>query len=173
MFGMDRRDPGRIGVLCSRANPGRIGVSPNATNFSHRQQGHRKERVLPWERGQSCPHGSGTAPPPYCSGSADVLVGKKYGAGGQGRRGRRRSQGISQSPATRCRRKEDEKGCEKLVALGKMPMLPVRGRPCQRSTGFPTRGATDKKVRSPLPCLQKGARASRPMTLTFQGASRF
>jgi len=27
-FRMDRRKPGRIGVLCSRAHPGRIGVSP-------------------------------------------------------------------------------------------------------------------------------------------------
>jgi hypothetical protein len=80
---------------------GSIGILPNVTNFSCRQQGHRKERVLPWERGQSCPHGAGTAPPPYCPGSADVLVGKKYGAVGQGRRGRRRSQEISLSPATR------------------------------------------------------------------------
>jgi acyl-[acyl-carrier-protein]-phospholipid O-acyltransferase / long-chain-fatty-acid--[acyl-carrier-protein] ligase len=47
------------------------------------------------------PAGAETAPPPYCPGSADVLVGKKYGAGGQGRRGRRRSQEISLSLTTR------------------------------------------------------------------------
>ena len=134
-------------------------------------------------------------------GNADVLVVLDLPRHISCRRGRQRSQGNKVAEPSRLRRarcprsfegsnrrergrparmKDEGHFCpslccryEKLVALGKMPMLPVRGRPCQRSTGFPTRGATDKKVRSPLPCLQKGARASRPMTLTFQGASRF
>jgi hypothetical protein len=53
------------------------------------------------------PAGAGTAPPPYCPGSADVLVGKKGGAGGQGRRGRRRSQEISLSTTTKWSRKKE------------------------------------------------------------------
>jgi hypothetical protein len=116
------------------------GRMPNATHFSWGNRGtvyrgtdkndaplscgrdaHAPFYCCPQRSAGILPAGAETAPPPYHPGSADVLVGKKYVAGGQGRRGRRRSQGISQSPATRCGRKEGEKGCEKLVALGILP----------------------------------------------------
>jgi len=100
---------------------GNRGTDKNAPPLSCGWDAHAPFYCCPQRSAGILPAGAGTAPPPYWPGSADVLVGKKYGAGDQGRRGRRRSQGISQSPATRCSRKEDEKGCEKLVTLGETP----------------------------------------------------
>ncbi len=79
---------------------GNRGTDKNGSPLSCGRDAHAPFFCCPQRSAGILPAGAETAPPPYCPGSADVLVGKKYGAGSQGRRGRRRSQEISPSLAT-------------------------------------------------------------------------